>query len=135
MSNMAFDFHAYQHRTKRPHYCSENKFFCAKHTYDVRTYSKRKDYLYTPQGLAAFKQVVIKCRSSGLSYGKIAKAFQISSRTVFNWVSKIFAIPRTLIQVNVKAIASALFSHLVALRNGWITTLNIDKIMSGDGIH
>ena len=131
------DFHAFQHRTKRPHYCDEdkNKFFSAKRTYDVRTYSKRKEYYFNPLELAAFKQVVIKCRASNLSYGKIAKAFQISTRTVFNWVSKIWAIPRTLIQVNVIAIARAYFSQLHAYRMGWITTFNTDNILKGVGIH
>jgi len=131
------NFHAFQHRTNRSHYCDEdkNKFYCAKRTYDVRTYSKRKDTQFTPLELAAFKQVVIKCRSSNLSYGKIAKAFQISSRTVFNWVRQIFAIPRTLIQVNVIAIARAYFSQLHAYRMGWITTFNTKNILKGVGIH
>ena len=41
------DFHAFQHRTKRPHYCDENKFYCDKRKYDKRTDGKRKDYYFT----------------------------------------------------------------------------------------
>ncbi len=131
------DFHAFQHRTKRPHYCNDEKtkFYCAKRTYDIRTFSKRKEYYFNPLEFATFKNVIIKTRSSGLSYHKIAKAFGISSRTVFNWVGKIWAIPKTLIHVNIKAIANAFYSQLHAYRMGWIATFNTENILNGVGIH
>ena len=129
------DFHAFQHRTKRPHYCDENKFYCAKRKYDKRTDGKRKDYYFTNKELAVFKNVVIKCRASGVSYHKIGGAFGLSSRTVHTWVSKIFAIPKVLIHVNIKAIANSFISHILAYRNGWIAEINIDNILNGETIH
>lgn len=131
------NFHAFQHRTKRPHYCNEEKtkFYCAKRTYDPRTFSKRLDVRLNPLEFATFKNVIIKSRSSGLSYHKIAKAFGISSRTVFNLVKKIYAIPKTLIHVNIKAISNAYYSQLHAYRMGWITTFNTENILNGDTIH
>ena len=129
------DFHAFQHRTKRPHYCDENKFYCAKRKYDKRTDGIRKDARLTNYELAVFKNVVIKCRASGVSYHKIARAFQVSSRTVHTWVSKIFAITKVLIHVNIKAIANSFISHILAYRNGWIAEINIDNILNGETIH
>ena len=129
------DFHAFQHRTKRPHYCDENKFYCAKRKYDKRTDGKRKDYYFTNKELAVFKNVVIKCRASGASYHKIARAFQVSSRTVHTWVSKIFAIAKVLIHVNIKQVAHSFLTHILAYRNGWIAEINIDNILNGETIH
>ena len=125
------EFHAFQHRTKRPHYCDENKFYCAKRKYDKRTDGIRKDARFTNYELAVFKNVVIKCRASGVSYHKIARAFHISSRTVHTWVSKIFAISKVLIHVNIKQIAHSFLNHILACRNGWITELNIENILNG----
>ena len=95
----------------------------------------RKDYRLNSLELASLKNVIVKSRSSGLSYHKISKAFGISSRTVFNWVRKIYAIPKTLIHVNVKKIALAYFSYLQAYRNGSVQGFNIENIMNGVGIH
>jgi len=129
------EFHAFQHRTKRPHYCDENKFYCAKRKYDKRTDGIRKDARLTNYELAVFKNVVIKCRASGASFHKIARAFHISSRTVHTWVSKIFAIAKVLIHVNINAIAHSFLNHILAYRNGWITELNIENILNGESIH
>ena len=129
------DFHAFQHRTKRPHYCDENKFYCAKRKYDKRTDGIRKDARLTNYELAVFKNVVIKCRASGVSYHKIARAFQVSSRTVHTWVSKIFAITKVLIHVNIKQVAHSFLNHILAYRNGWIAEINIDNILNGETIH
>jgi len=129
------DFHAFQHRTKRPHYCDENKFYCAKRKYDKRTDGIRKDARLTNYELAVFKNVVIRCRASGASYHKIAGAFHISSRTVHTWVSKIFAIAKVLIHVNIKQVAHSFLTHILAYRNGWITEINIDNILNGETIH
>jgi len=129
------DFHAFQHRTKRPHYCDENKFYCAKRKYDKRTDGIRKDARLTNYELAVFKNVVIKCRASGASFHKIARAFQVSSRTVHTWVSKIFAIAKVLIHVNIKQVAHSFLNHILAYRNGWITEIHIDEILNGEKIH
>ena len=129
------DFHAFQHRTKRPHYCDENKFYCAKRKYDKRTDGIRKDARLTNYELAVFKNVVIKCRASGASFHKIARAFQVSSRTVHTWVSKIFAIAKVLIHVNIKQVAHSFLNHILAYRNGWIAEINIDNILNGETIH
>jgi len=132
---MKDDFHAYQHRTNRPHYCNDYTFWYKKRKYDKRTDGKRKDFYFTNYELAVFKNVVIKCRASGASFHKIAGAFHISSRTVHTWVSNIFAIKRTLIHVNIKKIAHSFLNHILAYRKGWITEIHIDEILNGESIH
>ena len=131
---MAFDC-SWFHRTKNEHFCNNNKIWTKKRSYDPRYDGVRKDYRLNPLELASLKNVIVQSRSSGLSYHKIAKAFGISSRTVFNWVGKIFAIPRRLIHVNIKAIALAYFSYVHAYRNGSVQGFNIENIMNGVGIH
>ena len=127
-----------------PHHCNENKFFSTRSSRgkkrikisDIRTDGIRKDVFYKDKKeLAVFKNVVIKCRASGISYHKIAGVFRISSRTVHTWVSKIYAISKVLIHVNIQAVANALISNIHAYRNGWITELNIENILSGVEIH
>ena len=39
------------------------------------------------------------------------------------------------LHVNIQAVANALLSNIVAYRNGWITELNIENILSGVEIH
>jgi len=132
------NFHAFQHRTNRSHYCNPLELWTPKIKKNAWTFSQRLDSRLKPLELAAFKQVVIKSRISNLSYHKIGKAFGISSRTVFNLVKKIHAISYKLIHVNERniiGIARAFYSYLHAYRMGWITTFNIDAIMSSDGIH
>jgi len=129
------DFHAFQHRTNRPHYCNPLELWAKNIKKDAWTFSQRLDVRLKPVELAAFKQVVIKSRSSGLSYHKIAKAFGISSRTVFNLVRKIHAIPTRLIHVNIIGVAQSYYSQLHAYRMGWITTFNIENILNGETIH
>ena len=136
MKIMAYDdFHAFQHRANRSHYCNPLELWTPKIKKNSWTFSKRLDVRLNPLEFATFKNVIIKSRSSGLSYHKIAKAFGISSRTVFNLVKKIHAIPRTLIHVNIKAISNAYYSQLHAYRMGWITTFNTENILNGDTIH
>ena len=132
---MANDFHAYQHRTNKPHYCNEYTFWCKKRKYDIRIDGKRKDLYFDNLELAVYKQVVIKCRSAGVSYHKLASAFSLSSRTVYNWVTKIHMIKRFKLNVNIQAVRIALFSWIQAYRNGWVEEINVDRILSGDGIH
>ena len=135
--------HSSLHLKKVPHHCNENKFFSTVSSRgkkrikisDIRTDGIRKDFYFTNKELAVFKNVVIKCRASGISYHKIAGVFRISSRTVHTWVSKIYAISKVLIHVNIQAVANALLSNIVAYRNGWITELNIENILSGVEIH
>ena len=143
------DFHAFQHRTKRPHYCDEdeNKFYCAKRKYDERTDGIRKDVFYNKKELAVFKNVVIRCRTSGYSFNKIARAFRISSRTVYEWVKQTghfvnplknmdwYVFKTKPLHVNIKDIAKALLSNILAYRNGWIAEINIDNILNGETIH
>ena len=129
------DFHAFQHRTKRPHYCNPLELWAKNIKKDSWTFSKRLDFRLNPLEFATMKNVIIKTRSSGLSYHKIAKAFGISSRTVFNLVKKIHAVPKTLIHVNIKKISNAYYSQLHAYRMGWISTFNIENILNGDTIH
>ena len=135
--------HPTKHLRKIPHHCNENKFFSTVSSRgkkrikisDPRTDGKRKDLYFTNKELAVFKNVVIKCRSSGASYHKIAGAFDISSRTVHTWVSKIFAISKVLIHVNIKQVAHSFLNHILAWRNGWITEIHIDEILNGETIH
>ena len=135
--------HSSLHLKKVPHHCNENKFFSTVSSRgkkrikisDIRTDGIRKDFYFTNKELAVFKNVVIKCRASGVSYHKIAGAFHISSRTVHTWVSKIFAIAKVLIHVNIKQIAHSFLNHILACRNGWITELNIENILNGESIH
>ena len=129
------DFHAFQHRTNRAHYCNPLELWTPKIKKNAWTFSQRLDVRLKPVELAAFKQVVIKSRTSGFSYHSISKAFGISSRTVFNLVKKIYAIPKTLIHVNIKAVSNAYYSQLHAYRMGWITTFNIENILNGETIH
>jgi len=131
---MVFDC-SWFHRTKNEHFCNNNKIWTKKRKYDPRYDGVRKDYRLNSLELASLKNVIVQSRSSGLSYHKIAKAFGISSRTVFNWTGKIFAIPRRLIQVNIKAIALAYFSYLQSYRTGSVQGFNIENIMNGVGIH
>ena len=98
---MVFDC-SWFHRTKNSHFCKNNKIWTKKRSYDPRYDGVRKDYRLNSLELASLKNVIVKSRSSGLSYHKISKAFGISSRTVFNWVRKIYAIPKTLIHVTLK---------------------------------
>ena len=135
--------HPTKHLRKIPHHCNENKFFSTVSSRgkkrikisDPRTDGKRKDLYFTNKELAVFKNVVIKCRASGASYHKIAGAFNISSRTVHTWVSKIYAISKVLIHVNIKAVANSFVSHILAYRNGWIAEINTDNIIAGISIH
>ena len=129
------DFHAFQHRTNRPHYCNPLELWAKNIKKDSWTFSQRLDVRLKPVELAAFKQVVIKSRSSGLSYHKIAQAFGISSRTVFNLVRKIHAIATRLIHVNIIGVARAYYSHLHAYRMGWISSFDIENILNGETIH
>jgi len=129
------NFHAFQHRTKRAHYCNPLELWTPKIKKNAWTFSQRLDVRLNPLEFATFKNVIIKSRSSGLSYHKIAKAFGISSRTVFNLVKKIYAIPKTLIHVNEIRIANAFYSQLHAYRMGWIATFNTENILNGVGIH
>ena len=136
MSLMVSDnFHAFQHRANRSHYCNSLELWTPKIKKDSWTFSKRLDVRLNPLEFATMKNVIIKSRSSGLSYHKIAKAFGISSRTVFNLVKKIHAIPKTLINVNIIGVARSYYSYLHAYRMGWITTFNIENILNGDKIH
>ena len=135
--------HGSLHIKKIPHHCNENKFFSTVSSRgkkrikisDIRTDGIRKDARLTNYELAVFKNVVIKCRASGISYHKIARAFQVSSRTVHTWVSKIFAIAKVLIHVNIKQVAHSFLNHILAYRNGWITEIHIDEILNGETIH
>lgn len=135
--------HSSLHLKKVPHHCNENKFFSTVSSRgkkrikisDIRISGIRKDVFYNKEELAVFKNVVIKCRASGISYHKIAGVFRISSRTVHTWVSKIYAISKVLIHVNIKSVANALLSNILAYRNGWITELNTENILSGVEIH
>ena len=135
--------HPTKHLRKIPHHCDENKFFSTVSSRgkkrikvsDIRTDGIRKDFYFTNKELSIFKNVVIKCRASGISYHKIAGAFRISSRTVYNWVSKIYAISKVLIHVNIQAVANALLSNILAYRNGWIAEINTDDILAGISIH
>ena len=129
------DFHAFQHRTNRPHYCNPLELWAKNIKKDSWTFSQRLDVRLKPVELAAFKQVVIKSRSSGLSYHKIAQAFGISSRTVFNLVRKIHAIATRLIHVNIIGVARAYYSYLHAYRMGWISSFDIENILNGETIH
>ena len=81
--------HSSLHLKKVPHHCNENKFFSTVSSRgkkrikisDIRTDGIRKDVFYKDKKeLAVFKNVVIKCRASGVSYHKIGGAFHISSR-------------------------------------------------------
>ena len=129
------DFHAFQHRTNRPHYCNPLELWAKNIKKDAWTFSQRLDVRLKPVELAAFKQVVIKSRSSGLSYHKIAQAFGISSRTVFNLVRKIHAIATRLIHVNIIGVARSYYSYLHAYRMGWISSFDIENILNGETIH
>lgn len=129
------EFHAFQHRTNRPHYCNPLELWAKNIKKDAWTFSQRLDVRLKPVELAAFKQVVIKSRSSGLSYHKIAQAFGISSRTVFNLVRKIHAIATRLIHVNIIGVARAYYSYLHAYRMGWISSFDIENILNGETIH
>ena len=133
---MASDsFHAFQHRANRPHYCNPLELWAKNIKKDSWTFSKRLDFRLNPLEFATMKNVIIKSRSSGLSYHKIAKAFGISSATVFNLVKKIHAIPKTLIHLNISGIAASYYSQLHAYRMGWISTFNIENILNGETIH
>ena len=135
--------HPTKHLRKIPHHCDENKFFSTVSSRgkkrikisDIRTDGIRKDARLTNYEIAVFKNVVIKCRASGASYHKIAGAFSISSRTVHTWVSKIYAISKVLIHVNIKQVAHSFLTHILAYRNGWIAEINTDNIIAGIGIH
>ena len=129
------NFHAFQHRANRSHYCNPLELWTPKIKKNAWTFSQRLDVRLKPLEFATLKQILCKSRSSGLSYHKIAKAFGISSRTVFNLVKKIHAIPKTLIHVNIKGISNAYYSQLHAYRMGWISTFNIENILNGDTIH
>jgi len=129
------NFHAFQHRTNRSHYCNPLELWTPKIKKNAWTFSQRLDVRLNPLEFATFKNVIIKSRSSGLSYHKLGKAFGISSRTVFNLVKKIHAIPTRLIHVNIIGVARAYYSQLHAYRMGWITTFNIENILSGVEIH
>jgi len=129
------NFHAFQHRANRSHYCNPLELWTPKIKKNAWTFSQRLDVRLNPLEFATFKNVIIKSRSSGLSYHKIAKAFGISSRTVFNLVRKIYAIPITLIHVNITDISKAYYSQLHAYRVGWISTFNIENILNGETIH
>ena len=133
---MASDsFHAFQHRANRPHYCNPLELWAKNIKKDSWTFSKRLDFRLNPLEFATMKNVIIKSRSSGLSYHKIAKAFGISSRTVFNLVKKIHAISIRLIHVNIIGVAEAYYSQLHAYRVGWISCFDIEKILNGETIH
>ena len=132
------------HLKKIPHQCNEDTFFSTESSkgkkrikrYNTWTWGKTKRNAgFSEKELSIFKNVVIKCRSSGISYHKIAGAFHISSRTVHTWVSKIVAIKRTLIQVNIKAVANSLYAHLHAYRMGWIQEISTKNILAGESIH
>ena len=146
--------HPTKHLRKIPHHCNENKFFSTESSRgkkrikisDIRTDGKRKGFYFTNYELAVFKNVVIQTKASlmyktksgkskPISFHKIGGAFHISSRTVHTWVSKIYAMSKVLIHVNIKAIAHSFVSHILAYRNGWITELNIENILSGVEIH
>jgi|TARA_R110000824_G_C14727641_1_gene625905 hypothetical protein len=129
------EFHAFQHRTNRSHYCNPLELWTPKIKKNAWTFSQRLDVRLKPIELAAFKQVVIKSRTSGFSYHSIAKAFGISSRTVFNLVKKIHAISIRLIHVNIIGVAEAYYSQLHAYRVGWISCFDIEKILNGETIH
>jgi len=141
------DFHAFQHRTNRPHYCNPLELWAKNIKKDSWTFSQRLDSRLKPLELAAFKQVVIKSRSSGLSYHKIAKAFSVSSRTVYELVKKTghfvnplksmnwYIFKTKSLHVNITRIAAAYYSQLHAYRMGWITTFNIENILNGETIH
>ena len=128
-------FHAFQHRTNRSHYCNPLELWTPKIKKNAWTFSKRLDFRLNPLEFATFKNVIIKSRSSGLSYHKIAKAFGISSRTVFNLVKKIHAIPTRLIHVNIIGVAQSYYSQLHAYRMGWISCFDLEKMLNGETIH
>ena len=147
--------HGSFHIKKIPHHCNENKFFITVSSRgkkrikisDIRTDGIRKDVFYNKKELAVFKNVVIRCRTSGHSFNKIARAFRISSRTVYEWVKQTghfvnplknmdwYVFKTKPLHVNIKDIAKALLSNILAYRNGWITEINIDNILNGETIH
>ena len=147
--------HGSLHLKKVPHYCDENKFFSTVSSRgkkrikvsDIRTDGIRKDVFYNNEELAIFKNVVIRCRTSGHTFNEIAGAFHLSTRTVYEWVKKSghFANPlknmnwyvfkTKPLHVKISDIHAALLSQVLAYRNGWITELNLDNILSGISIH
>ena len=141
------NFHAFQHRTNRPHYCNPLELWAKNIKKDSWTFSKRLDFRLNPLEFATFKNVIIKSRSSGLSYHKIAKAFSVSSRTVYELVKKTghfvnplksmnwYIFKTKSLHVNITRIAAAYYSQLHAYRMGWITTFNIENILNGETIH
>ena len=147
--------HSSLHLKKVPHHCNENKFFSTLSSRgkkrikisDIRTDGIRKDFYFTNKELAVFKNVVIRCRTSGISYHKIGGAFRLSSKTVYEWVKQTghfvnplnnmdwYVFKTKSLHVNIQAVANALISNILAYRNGWITELNIENILSGVEIH
>ena len=146
--------HSSLHLKKVPHHCNENKFFSTVSSRgkkrikisDIRTDGRRKVLDFSNYELAVFKNVVIQTKASlmyktksgkskPISFHKIAGAFHISSRTVHTWMSKIYAISKVLIHVNIKQVAHSFLNHILAYRNGWITEIHIDDILSGVEIH
>jgi hypothetical protein len=147
--------HPTKHLRKIPHHCNENKFFSTESSRgkkrikisDIRTDGIRKDFYFTNYELAVFKNVVIKCRTSGTSYHKIAGAFRLSSKTVYEWVKQTghfvnplnsmdwYVFKTKSLHVNIQAVANALLSNILAYRNGWIAEINTDNIIAGISIH
>ena len=147
--------HPTKHLRKIPHHCDENKFFSTVSSRgkkrikvsDIRTDGIRKDVFYNNEELAIFKNVVIRCRTSGHTFNEIAGAFHLSTRTVYEWVKKSghFANPlknmnwyvfkTKPLHVNIQAVANALLSNILAYRNGWIAEINTDNILAGIIIH
>ena len=148
--------HSSLHLKKVPHHCNDNKFFSTVSSRgkkrikisDIRTDGIRKDVLYkNKKELAVFKNVVIRCRTSGHTFNEIAGVFSLSSRTVYEWVKQTghfvnplnnmdwYVFKTKPLHVNIQAVANALISNILAYRNGWITELNIENILSGAEIH
>jgi transposase-like protein len=148
--------HPTKHLRKIPHHCDETKFFSTVSSRgkkrikvsDPRTDGKRIDYrLKSNKELAVYKNVVIRCRTSGTSYHKIARAFRLSSKTVYEWVKQTghfvnplnsmdwYVFKTKPLHVNIQAVADALLSNILACRNGWIAEINIDNILAGISIH
>jgi len=147
--------HSSLHLKKVPHHCNENKFFSTVSSRgkkrikisDIRTDGIRKDVFYNKEELAVFKNVVIRCRTSGHTFNKIAGAFRLSSRTVYEWVKQTghfvnplnnmdwYVFKTKSLHVKISDIHSALLSHILAYRNGWITELNTENILNGESIH
>jgi len=144
------------HLKKIPHDCNEDYYFSTLSShgkerikrYNTWTWGKTKRNAgFSEKELAVFKNVVIRCRTSGISYHKIGGAFNISSKTVYEWVKQTghfvnplknmnwYVFKTKPLHVNINDIAKALWSNLHAWRNGWITEITIDNILNGETIH